>query len=113
MGQGFSHAAGAAGRLRVFTAREGTQLVGYAVYLLAHAPHYRSSLQASHDLLYLKPESRGSGLEFILWCAEQLKREGVQVVQEHVKPGYEKLAEALVARGYEKLETVYVRRLDG
>jgi hypothetical protein len=47
------------GALRCFTAREQGRLVGYAVFFIRHNLHYRSSLQAMQDVLFVLPEHRG------------------------------------------------------
>lgn len=124
-----------AGILRIFTVRNGglrrndgghnsscqcsncaaiaaQSLVGYAIYFVRPAPHYRHSLQAVQDVLFLHPSVRGgTGYKFIAWCDEQLAAEGVQVVAQHVKLSHD-FGQLLVRQGYEAVETIYVKRLD-
>src|SRR3990167_4142324 len=76
------------GLLRIFTAREDTKLIGYSIYIVSYNMHYKSSLQAKQDVLYIDKEKRGFGHKFILWCDEQLKKEGVQVVYHHIKAAH-------------------------
>lgn len=98
--------------IRLFTARElGGKLLGYSVYVLFHAPHYRQSKQASQDVLFIYPESRGFGRSFIKWCDEQLTLDGVQVVSHHVKVAHN-FGPMLEKMGYEMVEYIYVKRLD-
>lgn len=101
-------------RLRFFTARAERVLAGYAVYFLGHNPHYRGSLQARQDILYLSPEYRrgGAGLRLVRYADEQLAEEGVQVVYQHVKLAHPALGRLLERVGYEPVETLYARRLD-
>jgi hypothetical protein len=126
------YAAGEAnGILRVFTARHydpeylGPELkhlwhdlprlrplVGYALYFVRSNPHYRSSLQANQDVIYLAPSVRGkTGLKFLAWCDDQLAAEGVQVVYQHLKVKADH-ARLMAYLGYEAVDTIYAKRLD-
>lgn len=88
-------------------------LVGYAVFFVRPNPHYRASVQAVQDVLYLDPSMRGGkGGEFIGWCDEQLKAEGVQVAYQHAKLAHPQLGIVLSRLGYEPVETIYAKRLD-
>ncbi len=90
-------------KLRCFTVRQVLNqefnehiLAGYAFFIV-------------DNHLHRKPY-RGIGKEFLSWCDEQLKNEGVVTVTHHTKPwfNYGNLFEAL---GYEKSETIWSRRL--
>lgn len=76
----------AAGQLRIYSAR-AESLVGYAIYIVGPAWHYRQSLQARQDILFLLPEYRRgrTGLKLIQYTEEQLQAEGVQVVYQQFK----------------------------
>ena len=111
----------AAGMVRLFTARErdglgrnsrGT-LVGYSVFFMKQNPHYKSSLQANNDILYLDAKYRGRmlGYRFIRWCDERLAEAGVQVVYHHVKKKHN-FGPMLERQGYELIDLIYGRRLD-
>lgn len=107
-------AAEASGAVRCFTARfaEGDSLAGYAVYTVRHNPHYRGSLQAVQDVLYLHPSVRGGmGFKFIAWADEQLRGEGVQAVYHHVKVAHD-FGKLLARQGYEMVDTIWAKRLD-
>lgn len=98
--------------LKVYVARQSGEIVGYAAYFIMPSLHYKDSLQAAQDVLYIKPENRRFGLSFIKWCDEQLNNQGVQVVYHHFKAknNPEKLMQRL---GYELIDLIYGRRLDG
>ena len=100
--------------LRIYTARndEGG-LVGYAVYFLKHNPHYRSSFQACQDILFVDPAARGVGAKFILWCDKELKQEGVQLVTQHIKVATPHTIELFKRLGYEPIDVILAKRLDG
>lgn len=103
----------AKGLLRVYTIRHEGQLVGYQVFFVRSNPHYKQSLQAVQDILWLDPEHRSPtlGVRFIDWCDEQLTREGCQLVYQHVKCKHD-FSPILKYLGYEQIETVWCRRLD-
>lgn len=100
------------GQLRVFTARDDNkQLLGYSLFFVRHNIHYRQSLQATQDIIYIDKEKRGFGSEFIEWCDRQLKEEGVQVVYHHVKQKHN-FGILLERQGYELVDLIYAKRLD-
>lgn len=101
------------GALRCYTARTSSgELIGYSVHLLKYHPHYKQSLQANQDIIYIDPRYRGGvGGRFILWCDEQLKAEGVQVVYHHIKAAHN-FGKLLERFGYELQDLIYCKRLD-
>lgn len=105
--------AAASNTLRIFTIRDAGRLVGYSVLTVARDVHYKGSVQATQDALFLKVECRGKsvGSQFIKWCDEQLKADGVQVVHQHVSLAHDwgKILERI---GYRPIERIYERRLD-
>lgn len=100
------------GALRTYTVRtlDGV-LVGYAIYFVRSNPHYKSSIQASQDILFMDPAYRGKGGRFIKWCDEQLKADGVQAVYQHVKAKHN-FGPLLERIGYQLVDLIYARRLD-
>lgn len=101
------------GALRVFTARLEGKLIGYSIFFVRPNLHYRSSLQAAQDILFIDPDHRkGSfGGRLIAFCDEELKREGVQVVYHHVKKAHN-FGPLLERMGYQLVDLIYGRRLD-
>lgn len=108
------------GSLRIFTARDKvrgdgvTSLVGYAVFIVNYNPHYRSSLQAVQDVLFIDKAHRrgGVGYKFIKWCDSRLESDGVQVVYHHIKAKHN-FGKLLERQGYELVDLIYQKRLDG
>ncbi len=88
-----------------------SMLIGYAIFMVDKHLHYRNTIVASQDMLFVKKSYRGIGHKFLEWCDEVLKEEGVTTVTHHAKPwfNYGKLFEKM---GYEKAETIWARRLD-
>lgn len=100
------------GALRAFTARTADGLlIGYSVFFVRHNIHYRSSLQASQDVLYVDPSRRGFGAKFILYCDKQLAQEGIQVVYQHIKAEHN-FGPMLERLGYEQVDLIFGKRLD-
>lgn len=108
----FYSKAEAANCLRVFTARKEGKLIGYALYFLKSNAHYKGSLQASQDILFVHPEHRGKlGMKLIKWCDAQLQAEGVQVVYHHVKTAHN-FGPLLERMGYQAVDIIFAKRLD-
>jgi GNAT superfamily N-acetyltransferase len=112
------------GVLRCFTARSMCAsyesgelmpgvLVGYAVYFVRPNPHFKDSLQASQDVLFILPEYRRGriGLRLIEFADQVMKAEGVQAVYQHVKVKHD-FSPLLERLGYELVDRLYARRLD-
>lgn len=102
------------GMLRVFTAREGERLVGYSLYFVSMAPHYKGSKQAVQDILFMDAEFRkgSNGIRFIRYCDDWLRTEGVQVTYQSTTMQGMDFGIVLERLGYRPLETLYARRLD-
>ena len=78
-----------------------------------HNIHYQDSLQALQDVIYVDRELRGNGIgkEFIKWCEEQLRADGVQAIYQHVKNKHN-FGPMLETMGYELVDLIYAKRLD-
>ena len=72
------------GLTRSFSVRDNGKIVGYAVFIVRHHPHYRTVVTDNADVIFIEKEFRG-GKSFIEWCIEQLKVMGVKVVVYNVK----------------------------
>ena len=100
------------GMLRCYTARiDENALVGYAVFFVRSNPHYKTSIQASQDILFISKNHRGMGGRFIKWCDEELRSEGVAVVYHHIKAAHN-FGPMLERFGYELVDLIYSRRLN-
>jgi len=106
----------AAGKLAVYTARDAGMLVGYAAFIVGANSHYcTSGPQAKQDVVYIAQEHRGGrvGLNFLRFCDDQLQADGVVVVYQHEKVSHPALGRVLAHIGYENVERIWARRLDG
>lgn len=105
--------AGSIGVMKCFTLREEGKLIGYAVFSVSKHPHFKNSLQAVHDLLYLEPASRKgrNGIEFIKDCDEALTAMGCQVISwsSNSQHDYSAILERL---GYQLVDLTFSRKTD-
>ena len=101
------------GMLKVFTAREDGVLIGYAAYMVRANIHYKSSIQAQQDVLFVTKEKRRGtvGMRLIAYADKCLAKMGVQVVVQHVKVAHN-FGPLLERLGYEHVEHIYTKRLD-
>lgn len=99
--------------VRVYTARDVSELVGYAIFCVGPNKHYQQSLQAAQDIFYVKPERRTgrTGYRFIRYCDDALRAEGVQAVYHHTKCARD-FSSLLKHCGYEAVDIIYAKRLD-
>lgn len=97
--------------IRIYTARgaEG-QVIGYAAYFVRHNLHYKQSKQAVQDVVFIDPRHRGFGEEFLTWCDEQLRGDGVEIVYHHVKVAHN-WGQMLERNGYIHMEHIYAKRI--
>lgn len=102
-----------AGLVRAFTIRDEDKVVGYTAFFMKANLHFTQSLQASQDLLYLKPELRGAGIgeAFIRFYLEVLRKQGVEVVWSPVNAKHN-FGPLLGRIGFELVDYVYAIRLE-
>ncbi len=108
-------AAEAAGLVYWYTARVDGKLVGYVNYIVGPNLHYRGSLHAKQDLLFVAREHRNSkiGYWLVAHSHHALKAMGVQVVYQHTKVAPEHNIGSFFKRlGYELIDEIYGKRLD-
>lgn len=99
--------------LRCFTVRIDGALVGYDVYGIGRNKHYRSSVQAVQDIIFVLPQHRGlAGVRLLRFGRAALKAEGVQVAYRHQKRGHAMLGAVLERMGSELVDYIWAERLD-
>jgi hypothetical protein len=100
------------GMLKIYTARaaDTKTLVGYAVFFLRRHPHYRQSIQADQDVLFIDKSKRGFGRKFIDYCDIELKKLGVHAVHQHVKASFN-FGPMLEELGYSLVDYIYRKTL--
>lgn len=100
------------GKLACYTARVDARLVGYALFIVAPMAHYKTTVLAELDLLWLAPEHRRGrdGIRLIRFAESDLAARGANVVRLRAKldTTLSRLAGLL---GYVEAERVYERRV--
>ncbi len=101
------------GKLKIISARKGGKLIGYAIYIVNHNLHYKGSLQAVQDVLFLDEEYRRGtlGTKLIKKADEILQTMGVDVVIHHVKVAHD-FSKILERQGYTLVEKILSKRLN-
>jgi len=99
-----------AGVSRLYTVRDQGELVGYGNFVLFTHNHHKTSLHATQDVLFIKKDKRGHGLDFLKFCEAELKKDGVEVLHQCV-PSCNDWGKVLEFKGYHKLETIYIKEL--
>lgn len=99
-----------AGILFCFSVRDKKELVGYAAFMLHSHPHYKSTVFASNDVIFIKKPYRGRRLgdEFITFCSKELTAFGAQVMAIRIKDclDWSSLAQSA---GFESVESTHLK----
>jgi len=76
-----------AGTLKIFTARDGSNLVGYFVVLVGRSLHYKDHIFAENDIIYLHKDYRKgyTGIKLIKFAEKCLKEDGVSILKVNTK----------------------------
>lgn len=102
------------GKLKIFTARDGSTLVGYFVVVVGVNMHYKDHTFACNDIIYLhKDYRRGfAGIKLIKFAKKCLTEDGVSVltINTKVHQPFDKLLDRL---GFNLIERVYSSYLQG
>lgn len=93
-----------------YTGRVYGEIKAYNVFLLRTNPHYKSTRFASNDVIYIDPEHRGIGREFIDFCEADLRSLGTNIITYHVKLAFN-WGSILVRKGFTPLDTVWAKYL--
>lgn len=97
------------GTLLSFTAREGADLRGYAIFLTT--PHLLHSLtrMAINHMIFVHPSNRGTaGPRLIEYAERELKALGIEVVGYHVQKRLD-WSPILARKGYEEGEVSWLK----
>ena len=96
------------GKLKIFTAREQGELVGYFVVIVHTNLHYKDHLFASNDVIFLHPDHRKgrTGIKLVQFSEKCLKEDGVSVlaINTKVHKPFDKLMQFL---GFSLVERIY------
>lgn len=109
----FYEAADKAGLTRIYTARIGGRMVGYAIYVVRLHPHYRTHRWAICDIVFVHPDHRNLGVGNGLYdfIETDLRKGGPIVLHTTSKSGHPELGALLAMRGHALVELGYSKRL--
>jgi len=69
------------GKIIFVSARDSGKMVGYSIWAIVKPLHFKSTLYAQNDVIYMKPEYRGRhGLELIRESERFVKARGVKKI---------------------------------
>lgn len=99
-----------ADKMHVTTARNGSELVGYAIFILTQALHYKQLSIADGDVFWLHPDHRKglTGFKLLKKSEEFLKARGVQKIFNKVKL-HKDVGKVFERLGYTPIERVYAK----
>lgn len=96
------------GLLDAVTVRDEGLLVGYNVFLYSRPIHYKSTLVANSDVIYLAPEYRNAKIGSLLIDeGEKVWMKKADMCVMHTKPAHPELARLLEFKGYMIGEITY------
>lgn len=97
-------------KLEVHTIRNNGELIGYSLWFIVNHLHYRKSITASSDILFVSPEYRKglTGVRFIRWTFEEIKKRNPQRIMFHVKDhvDYSPIIKRMGAKHFESIYTI-------
>lgn len=101
------------GALRIYTAREDGELVGYFVVIVSKSIHYMDHLFANNDIIFMKKGHRRgtSGIRLIKYAVEQLTNEGISVININTKD-HQPFDVILEREGFNLVERVYSKKVN-
>lgn len=102
--------------LRIYTVRDfrnsEMKLMGYQIFFVTLHHHSKESIHATQDVLFLHREARRgmAGMQFIQWCGEKLRMEGVHTLHQRIsaRHNFGRLLERI---GYELEDLTYSKNL--
>ncbi|MDD5297674.1 MAG: GNAT family N-acetyltransferase [Rhodocyclaceae bacterium] len=99
--------------LVTYTARDDKRrLVGYAGFFVQPHLHYRHSVTAVNDVIWMAPECRGGvGVRLLRFAEIGLSALGAEKVYYHVKVDHPALGKILSRMGYTQAEAMFSRRI--
>lgn len=101
-----------AGKLRIYVAEDGDQLVGYQAYILSPHGNYKKTKVASCEVIFMLPSHRGHAVSFLSWAEAALARDGAEFIY-HENPTGKRFDVILRRRGYGPVTTRWGKKITG
>ena len=101
-----------ANALRIFTARDSGELVGYFVVIVGNNLHYKDHIFAENDIIYLHADYRKgfTGIKLIKFAEKCLKHDGVSVLKLNTKV-HQPFDQLMSYLKFDLVERVYTKYL--
>ena len=100
------------GNLKIYTARDDGELVGYFIVGVSPNIHYKDHLFATCDIIYVKPDKRAgmTGFKLSKFAEARLKELGVSVININTKvhAPFDSLMERMSYNLIERLYSKYI-----
>ena len=98
----------AAGILRVFTARESGELVGYCVLVVSRSMHYKDHIFANNDVTFVLPDHRAgaTGYQLLKYAEEHCAENNISCLNINTKV-HIPFDSLLVGMGFNLIERIY------
>lgn len=100
----------AAGVLRIFTARDEGQLVGYFVLFISQSVHYQDHLFATNDVIFVLPDKRAgaTGYKLVKHAEDYCRDSGVSLMTINTKV-HLPFDSLMVGMGFDLIERIYAK----
>ena len=98
----------AAGVLRVFTAREDSELVGYCVLVVSRSMHYKDHVFANNDVTFVLPDNRAgaTGYQLLKYAEDHCAENDISLMNVNTKV-HIPFDSLLVGMGFNLIERIY------
>lgn len=104
----------AAGILRVFTARESGELVGYCVLVVSRSMHYKDHIFANNDVTFVLPDHRAgaTGYQLLKYAEEHCAENNISLLNVNTKV-HIPFDNLLLGMGFTLIERIYSQCFKG
>jgi len=104
----------AAGILRVFTARESGELVGYCVLVVSRSMHYKDHIFANNDVTFVLPDHRAgaTGYQLLKYAEDHCAENDISLLNVNTKV-HIPFDNLLLGMGFTLIERIYSKCFKG
>jgi len=98
----------AAGILRIFTARQDGELVGYCVLIVNRSLHYKDHIFANNDVVFVLPDHRAgaTGYKLVKYAEDHCRENGISLLNINTKV-HIPFDDLMVGMGFDFIERIY------
>lgn len=98
----------AAGILRIFTARQDGELVGYCVLIVNRSLHYKDHIFANNDVVFVLPDHRAgaTGYKLVKYAEDHCRENGISLLNINTKV-HIPFDDLMVGMEFDLIERIY------